>query len=372
MAQALALGALADGATSPNPRVGCVLVRDGRVVGRGYHRAAGDPHAEALALAEAGAAARGATVYVNLEPCAHRGRTPPCDRLLLGAGVARVVASIQDPDPRVDGRGFATLRQAGVELDVGLLADEARALNDAFLHWHVHGRPLVTLKAALTLDGMTAAAGGRSQWITGLAARRFAHRLRLRHDAVLVGAETLRRDDPRLTVRLPGVDAHRARAVLTSDLRLDPRARLFEPGAAGLPRLYTTAEAAARSAGGFRGRAEIVPAGSEAAGVDPALVLDDLGRQGAQSVLVEGGARTHASFLRAGLADRAALFVAPRLLGARGGRPLVDLPTLDAVESGWRLLALRELPLGEDRLVLGRLEPPGGGGGRGASACSPA
>ena len=178
MAQALALAALADGTTSPNPRVGCLLVRDGRVVGRGFHRAAGGPHAEVIAIEEAGDLARGATMYVSLEPCAHHGRTPPCAELLVERGVGRVVVAMRDPNPLVDGRGLDRLREAGIAVEPGVLEREAQRLNEAFVHWHLRARPLVTLKAALSADGLLSADAGCSQWITGPAARRFAHRLR--------------------------------------------------------------------------------------------------------------------------------------------------------------------------------------------------
>jgi diaminohydroxyphosphoribosylaminopyrimidine deaminase/5-amino-6-(5-phosphoribosylamino)uracil reductase len=357
MEQALALGALGEEATSPNPRVGCVVVREGRAVGRGWHRAPGLPHAEAIALAEAGPAARGATLYVNLEPCAHVGRTPPCTDMIAQSGIRRVVAAVTDPNPLVDGRGFAALRAAGITVDVGLLARESEELNEAFLHVHRRGRPRVTLKAAVSLDGMLAAAGGRARWITGAAARRFAHRLRLRHDAVLVGAGTIRIDDPQLTVRLPGVSAERIRAVLAPELDLDPGAALFRaPGRR--PRLYASAAAAAERVERLAAVADVVRVAEHADGLAIDEVLADLGRLSVQSVLVEGGARTFASFLDAGRADRMALFVAPRLVGARGATPLVDRLAADAPALGLHLDIRHQLALGPDLVLLGRLGGP--------------
>lgn len=351
MRQALALAALAEGGTAPNPRVGCLLVRDGEVVGRGWHRAAGLPHAEALALREAGPRAAGATLYVNLEPCAHHGRTPPCAEALVAAGVRRVVASISDPDPRVDGRGLAQLRAAGVVVEVGALAGEAERLNAGFLRRHREGRPHVTMKAAVSADGMLAGLEGRSRWITGEAARRFAHRLRLRHDAVLVGAETVRRDDPRLTVRLPGASRLPRPVVLAPDLRLPLRARLFD----GVrPRIYVREGLPPDVRAPFEARAEVVPLAAGAV-LSPAHVLADLAREGVQSVLVEGGARTFAAFLEAGLVDDVALFVAPMLLGARGGTPMLDLPAAAEPALARRLRDLRRLALDDDLLLLGRL-----------------
>jgi diaminohydroxyphosphoribosylaminopyrimidine deaminase/5-amino-6-(5-phosphoribosylamino)uracil reductase len=226
MARALALAAEGLGLTSPNPAVGAVLVREGVVVGEAFHRVAGGPHAETAALAAAGEAARGATCYVTLEPCAHHGRTPPCADGLIAAGVARVVAACRDPDPRVDGRGLARLQAAGIAVTLGVGEAEARALNRAFFTRVTTGRPHVTLKSAMTLDGKIAAWNGESRWITGDAARREAHRLRFRADAILVGSGTVRRDDPELTVRLPGAPPKEPlRVVADTRLRISGDAR---------------------------------------------------------------------------------------------------------------------------------------------------
>lgn len=356
MALALALGALGEGETSPNPRVGCLLVRNGAVVGRGYHRAAGQPHAEALALGEAGEAARGATMYINLEPCAHHGRTPPCIERIVRSGVERVVAAVQDPDRRVDGRGFQGLREAGVRVEVGLLEEAARRLNEPFLHWQRHHIPLVTLKAAASLDGRIAARQGESRWITGEAARRFAHRLRLRHDAVLVGAGTVRRDDPRLTVRLPGESARPLRVVLSRSLELDPGAALLRADSAdyGPVRIYTSAESARRRGGGHADHVAIVPVAERAGALDLGEVLGDLAACGAHSLLVEGGGKTWAAFLEQGLAQKAALFVAGSLLGSGGAVPLVEMRSVARPELGWRVQRERMIPLGDDLLIVGR------------------
>jgi diaminohydroxyphosphoribosylaminopyrimidine deaminase/5-amino-6-(5-phosphoribosylamino)uracil reductase len=353
MEQALALGALGEGATSPNPRVGCVLVRDGRPVGRGFHQTLGAAHAEAQAVAEAGPAARGATAFVSLEPCAHQGRTPPCAELLIGAGVRRVVAAVQDPNPRVDGRGFARLEQAGVEVEVGLCAEASRGLNEAFFHRHRCGRPLVTAKAAVSLDGVIAARGGRSRWITGEPARRFAHRQRLRHDAILVGAGTVRRDDPRLTVRLPGVDAHRLRVVLAPAFDLDPGAALFR--ADGPVRVYGAEGADAERERVLAGVAQVVRVPAAGGRLSLAAVLADLAALEVQSVLVEGGAKTFGGFLEEGLVDRLVVFLAGRLLGARGATPLVDAATAGDPSLGWPLEDIRQLAVGEDIVLTGRL-----------------
>lgn len=361
MEQALALAALAEGTTSPNPRVGCVLVKRGREVGFGFHRAAGACHAEADAVAMAGKDARGATLFVNLEPCAHHGRTPPCADLLVERGVRRVVASITDPNPRVDGRGFRRLQAAGIAVEVGLLAGAARLLNEPFLHWHATGRPLVTLKAALSLDGMLSAASGSSRWITGPTARRVAHRLRLRHDAILVGAGTVRRDDPRLSVRLPGGETLRQRVVLAPSLGVSADARVFASGEPSAPptRIYAAQETREAALRPFAGRAQVVRTPTLEGRLDLRAVLADLGALGVQSLLVEGGATTFARFLEAGLADRAALFIAPRLLGARGGTPLLEAASVAEPALGLGIEERELYQLGEDLLLLGRLARPG-------------
>jgi diaminohydroxyphosphoribosylaminopyrimidine deaminase/5-amino-6-(5-phosphoribosylamino)uracil reductase len=360
MEQALALANIGEGTTSPNPRVGCVVVRDGRAVGWGHHEAAGRPHAEAEAVSMAGGRARGGTIYVNLEPCAHHGRTPPCVDLLLDRGIVRVVAAVTDPNPQVDGRGFARLRDAGIAVETGLLEGEARRLNEAFFRWHATRRPLVTVKAAMSADGMLSARDGRSRWITGSPARLFAHRLRLRSDAILVGAGTVRADDPALTVRLPGIVAHRIRAVLAPDLGVPPHARMFDRHGPEDPaaRIYASDDLPAGAEIRFAGRAEVVRVPSPGGRLDLGAVLDDLGRLGAQSLLVEGGGRTIAGFLAQGRADLAALFSAPRVLGARGGAPLADGPVVESPEAGTGLAPMRVLPIGADLFVLARVVSP--------------
>ena len=368
MGQALALGALAEGTTSPNPRVGCILTRGGRVVGRGFHRAPGEPHAEVVAVRDAGEAARGATLYVNLEPCAHHGRTPPCVELLSRHGISRVVSAMQDPNPMVNGRGFAILRKAGIRVDVGLLGREAECMNEAFVHWHRLRRPLITFKAALTLDGQLSARDGVSRWITNAAARRFAHRLRLRSDAILVGGGTVREDNPRLTIRVAGLDSTPRRVVLSSSLDLDPGARIFAPPSDSAPRtrIYTSpASAASSRAEPLRARAEIVEVPETPRGLDLLAVVRDLAGQGVQSLLVEGGGRTFAAFLRADLADRGALFSAPRLVGSRGATPFVDAEAVAEPALGLRFARHRVIPLGGDLLLLGRFL-------EGSTTCSPA
>jgi diaminohydroxyphosphoribosylaminopyrimidine deaminase/5-amino-6-(5-phosphoribosylamino)uracil reductase len=354
MARALALAARGLGLTSPNPMVGAVLVRDGVVVGEGAHLGAGRPHAEALALEAAGPEARGATCYVSLEPCAHHGRTPPCAAALIAAGVSRVVAACRDPNPLVDGRGLAAIEAAGIEVSVGPGTAEARALNRAFFCAMTRGRPHVTLKSALTLDGRIAAADGSSRWITGEEARLEAHRMRFASDAVLVGIGTVLSDDPALTVRLAGVPPKQPlRVVADSRLRIPPGARLIESGDPSrvVVGCVGPAPPSARARLEARGVRVVDLPGSEGR-VDLGALLAALRDLGVISVLAEGGAELAAGLLDRDLVDRVAFFVAPRLVGGRAapgplggrGRPLKE--AVAVVDLSCR-------PIGEDLLVEG-------------------
>jgi len=319
--------------------VGAVLVRDGEVVGTGWHREVGGPHAEAEALAAAGERARGATLYVTLEPCDHFGRTPPCAQAVAAAGVARVVACHLDPDPRVAGRGFERLRAGGVEVEVGPRAAEAARLNLRYLVTALLGRPAVTLKWAMSLDGRIATAGGQSQWISSPLGRRWALLLREEHDAVLVGSGTLLADDPRLDRRLGLAAGPATRVVLDRRLRTPPGARLL--AAPGPALIYTeSSDAGAQSRLAERG-AEVVVLHD----VTPVAVLADLHGRGVRSVLVEGGGEVLATFAGSGLYDRVAADCAPLLiggraapgpLGGRGASSLRDAEKLEGLIAGRR------------------------------------
>jgi diaminohydroxyphosphoribosylaminopyrimidine deaminase/5-amino-6-(5-phosphoribosylamino)uracil reductase len=349
MRHALGLAARALGRVAPNPAVGCVIVSpEGVIVGRGWTRAGGRPHAETVALAEAGAAARGATAYVTLEPCAHIGQTPPCANALIAAGVARVVAAIEDPDPRVKGGGFAMLRNAGIDVVVGTLTSEARKLNEGFFKRIAERRPLVTLKFAQSLDGRIATATGESKWITGEEARRFGHLLRARHDAILVGIGTALADDPELTCRVPGlVSASPLRVVLDTSLRLNESSKLAQ-SAREIPTIvFTTSTdgAALRAAG-----VEIVEVERDARGrPDIAAVLNALADRGATRLLVEGGASVHATFLNRGFADRLEVFRAPILLGSAGQASVEALAAISLDETP-RFRCVGRCKLGADLL----------------------
>ncbi|MSP61738.1 MAG: bifunctional diaminohydroxyphosphoribosylaminopyrimidine deaminase/5-amino-6-(5-phosphoribosylamino)uracil reductase RibD [Myxococcales bacterium] len=353
MRRALALAGRARGRTAPNPMVGCVLVKSGRIVGAGYHHRVGLPHAEVEALKDAGSRARGATAYVTLEPCNHTGRTGPCTEALIAARVASVVIAMRDPNPHVDGGGTRKLRAAGIAVATGLLGDEARAGNAGFIHLVTTGRPRVTLKAAVSLDGRIAASSGDAKWITGEPARREAHTLRDACDAILVGAGTVRADDPALTTRLPGGRGRDPlRVILDGKLTIPRRAQVVREGT-----LIATTRAAPRAAEArlvARG-AEVVRLPGAKGRVDLPSLLDEMGRRGVMELLIEGGAEVHGQFLAARLVDRVMIFVAPILIGA-AGVPLFALPGAARIADAWRLRAVSTRRLGDDMLLVGLLD----------------
>ena len=352
MRAALALARRGLGRVWPNPAVGAVLVRAGRVVGRGWTQPGGRPHAETEALARAGEASPGATAYVTLEPCSHHGRTHPCVDALLGAGIARAVIAIEDPDQRVSGRGIARLQDAGVEVVLGVGADEARDLNAGFLLRLSEGRPLVTLKLAMTLDGRIATRTGESRWITGEAARARAHLMRARHDAVVVGSGTVLADDPLLNVRLPGLsDWSPLRIVLDGRMRL-PLTSALVASARETPTLLVTLPDGDR----LRRHAYVdcgvevmeAPPGPDGA-LDLKHVLSLLGERGLTRVLAEGGARLAAALLRGQLVDRLAIFRAPGMIGG-DGLPAAEAFGLEHLSEIEALTPEETVALGPDRL----------------------
>ena len=321
MRAALILAERGLGRVAPNPAVGCVIVNDGRVVGRGWTQPGGRPHAETEALARAGAEARGASAYVTLEPCAHHGQTPPCSDALIESGIARCVVAIEDPDPRVAGNGLVRLRDAGVQVDLGPCAREAEDVNAGYLLRQREGRPLVTLKLATSLDGRIATKRGESRWITGPSARACGHWLRVRHDAVLVGSGTAVVDDPRLDVRLPGLDeSSPLRVVLDGRLRL-PLTHDLVARAADQPTWLMTRRdnEVERTRAYEQAGMEIITLEEDDDGhVSLAAALAALGARGLTRLLVEGGGRVAAGFLRLGLVDRIVWFHAPRVIGGDG------------------------------------------------------
>lgn len=350
MAHALRLAQRGLYTTTPNPRVGCVIVRDGKIIGEGWHERAGEPHAEVHALAEAGEAARGAEVYVTLEPCSHHGRTPPCAEALLRAGVARVVAAMSDPNPQVAGGGLQLLRQRGVVVASGLLEAEARALNPGFISRMTRGRPWLTAKIAASLDGRTALANGASQWITGPAARADVQRQRARACVILTGIGTVLADDPQLTVRVLDIGRQPLRVVVDSQLRMPPTARLLREGEVMVACLAGNAARAER----------LREAGAtllELPGRDGRVCLDRLlqalAGRGVNEVLVEAGAALNGALLRQGLIDELLLYYAPLLLGT-DARGMFGLPALTQMDQRIALDILALDQIGQDIRVRAR------------------
>jgi diaminohydroxyphosphoribosylaminopyrimidine deaminase / 5-amino-6-(5-phosphoribosylamino)uracil reductase len=337
MAEALRLAERRLGLTSPNPAVGCLLVRDGRIVARGVTAAGGRPHAEAIALARAGRRARGATAYVTFEPCAHRGRTPSCARALIDAGVRRAVVGCVDPYPPVRGRGIAILRRAGIRVTVGLMKNECRRLNEGFITRVTRRRPFVLLKLAMSLDGRIAAAGGDSRWISSEASRALVHRWRRECDAVMVGAGTVVADDPQLTCRIPG-GRDPVRVVIDPSLRAPADSRVYR-GPSDAPAILVTSSLNLDPLPVRIGHLQNLPARHPGMNVEVLetsvrrgeIALDELmrefGQRGWCKVMIEGGAHLAGAALRAGIVDRIAFFVAPRIIGA-------GLPAVEGLGSG--------------------------------------
>jgi diaminohydroxyphosphoribosylaminopyrimidine deaminase/5-amino-6-(5-phosphoribosylamino)uracil reductase len=358
MRAALALARRSLGRTWPNPAVGCVIVRDGQIVGRGRTQDGGRPHAEVDALSQAGEAAKGATVYVTLEPCSHHGKSPPCADALIAAGVARVVSAMEDPFPQVQGAGHARLEAAGIAVEVGDRAAEAAALNAGFFMRVREGRPLFHLKIASSLDGRIATASGESRWITGEAARADGHRLRATHDAILVGANTVVLDDPDLSCRLPGLARYSpVRIVLDSKARLSPDSRLAATAKITPVWLLCTSEAALskREALAAKGVVIVDVAADSGGRVDVAAAAKALGERGLTRVLIEGGGEVAAAFLKAGLVDRLTSYRAGLFLGA-DGQPAVGALGLAQLGSARRFSLDSSRRVGVDTVETWRRE----------------
>ena len=363
MRRALALARRGYGTTSPNPMVGAVLVKGGRIIGQGWHHCAGEPHAEIEALRNAErrrTSPEGATLYVTLEPCCTHGRTPPCTAAIKAAGIKRVVVAAKDPNPKHAGRGFRILRRAGIEVEHGVLAEEAPKLNEAFNHWIVQRTPFVTVKAAMTLDGKIATASGESKWITGEEARAEGMRLRAGADAILVGVNTVLADDPSLTVReTPKTKIQTSRLrriVLDSQARTPLKAKVVSDEFAALTTIVVGKGAPARRIAALAKRAQVWTAPLRGGRIDLRWVLKRLGGEKVTSLLVEGGGEVNASFLLGAFAQRVAFFYAPKILGGRdsrkavageGARSLNEILNLSDVE--WRRV-------GEDLMMTARVE----------------
>ena len=353
MARAISLARNGLGRTSPNPLVGAVIVRDGRIVAEGWHRKAGTPHAEIHALNMAGELARGATVYVSLEPCAHYGRTGPCARALVEAGVSRVVVAMMDPNPKVAGKGIAILQEAGIEVTTGVLEQEARQLNEVFLKWMTTGLPFVALKTAMTLDGKIATAAGQSQWITNEASRYETHRLRDIYDGILVGINTALADNPSLTTRLKEYQGRNpVRIVVDSRARLPLESKLVTDGAARTIVAVTAGAPADRLEALRSAGAEVIVAGSSNH-VDMQSLMEQLGAMKISSVLVEGGGSVNFSLLQAGLVDRVYAFIAPKLVGGRDALTPVEGEGFQELDRAVELENIQLRQLGSDVLLTG-------------------
>ena len=352
MAQALQLAERGLYTTTPNPRVGCVVVKDGDQLGEGWHERAGEAHAEVHALREAGTAAKGATAYVTLEPCSHHGRTPPCADALITAGIARVVVAMQDPNPQVSGQGIARLRAAGIEVECGLMEASARTLNAGFVSRMSRGLPLVRSKIAMSLDGRTALSNGVSQWITGAAARRDGHHWRARSCAVLTGIGTVLADDALLSVREVPTTRQPLRVVLDSGLKMPLTARILQGGNV---LIYTTTRDTQKIAALEKAGAKVEVMAAANGQVDLPACLKDLAVRGCNEVLVEAGRTLNGALLQAALVDELVLYMAPQLLGdmARGMAQLAELTSLDQrVELKW--LDVRQI--GQDLRILASVQ----------------
>jgi diaminohydroxyphosphoribosylaminopyrimidine deaminase / 5-amino-6-(5-phosphoribosylamino)uracil reductase len=371
MRLALRIAQRGQGTTSPNPMVGAVLVIGGKIIGRGWHRRAGGPHAEIEALSDAqkhGYSAKAATFYITLEPCSTHGRTPPCTDAIIAAGIKRVVVGATDPNPKHSGRAFKILRRAGIEVVHGVLAGECARLNEAFNHWIVHRTPFVTIKAAMTLDGKIAAASGESKWITGERARAFGMTLRQGSDAILVGVNTVLADDPGLTVRLnassrANIQRSRLRRIVLDSLARTPlQAKVVSDGHAALTTIVVGKVAPKTRVAALAKRVNVLVApltkpasGRRPAAIDLLWLLKKLGAEDVTNLLVEGGGEVNASFLLGGLAQRVAFFYAPKILGGRDSRRAVAGDGVKALAAAIRLREVVWKRLGPDLLLTARV-----------------
>ncbi len=365
MKQAIRLAARGRGTTSPNPMVGALVVAKGKVVGSGYHKQAGGPHAEIFALQHAKTHSRHATLYLTLEPCCHtEKRTPPCVPAIIESGVRRVVVAMRDPNPQVAGRGIQQLKRAGLAVEVGCCQQEAAKLNEVYVHWVKTGRPFVILKSAMTLDGKIATAKGESKWITGPQARAHVHQLRSRMDAIAVGVNTVLHDDPQLTARVPGQKIHATvarqpvRLIFDSRLRIPLTARVLKNIDVSPTAIATTNLANPKKVEQLRSQwVEVLVLPQKRKQVSIRRCLEELGNMGITSLLVEGGSELNANFLREGLVNQVYLYMAPILLGGHNAKGLIGGLSPKRLAEKVSVLNLHIQPLGDDRLITGDLKP---------------
>lgn len=363
MKQALRLAARGKGTTSPNPMVGAVVVAKGKVVGTGYHKQAGGPHAEIFALQQAQSRSRNATLYLNLEPCCHtEKRTPPCVPAIVESGVRRVVVAMRDPNPQVAGRGIQQLKRRGITVDVGCLKTEAAKLNEIYIHWVKTGRPFVILKAGMTLDGKIATASGESQWITGAKAREHVHKLRSQVDVIAIGIETVLKDDPQLTVRFAGQSKRNqtvrqpVRMIFDSRLRIPVTARVFTNIHRNPTAIATTTMASPKKIERMRSMdAEVLILPQKHGHVSLRRCLQELGKMGIISLMVEGGSEMNASFLQEGLVNQVYLYMAPSLLGGQNAKGLIGGLSPKHLMKKVAVSNVSVQTLGQDFLITGDL-----------------
>jgi diaminohydroxyphosphoribosylaminopyrimidine deaminase/5-amino-6-(5-phosphoribosylamino)uracil reductase len=359
MREAWCLARKGFGATSPNPMVGAVLEKDGQIIGRGWHRRAGMPHAEIEALRDAqkrGHSPRGATLYVTLEPCCTHGRTPPCTDAIISAGIKKVVIGSTDPNPKHAGKGFEILRRAGIEVVHGILGDECAKLNEAFNHWIVHRTPFVTVKAAMTLDGKIATASGESKWITGEESRACGMKLRHGADAILVGINTVLADDPSLTFRSQNKNLRLRRIILDSLARTPLDAKVVSDEFAALTTIVVGKLAPKKRVAALAKKVNVIVAPAKKSAIDLPWLLKKLGAENVTSLLVEGGGEVNASFLLSGFAQRIAFFYAPKILGGRDSRKAVAGEGAGSLSEAVRLREVQWRKLGEDLLMTARTD----------------
>jgi len=363
--QALRLAARARGHTSPNPLVGAILVRRGRIIGRGFHRRAGQPHAEIEALKDAarlGFSTQGSTLYVTLEPCCTHGRTPPCTSAIIAAGIRQVVVAATDPNPHHAGRGLDILKAAGIQVSSGVCAAAANRLNESFNHWIVHRTPWVTLKIAQTLDGKIATAAGDSKWITGERARRAAHSLRQENDAILVGVETVLHDDPALSIRRTAATRCKRRLILDTRARTPLTAQLLTDEFARQTTVVVGEPAPAKRIADLARRVHVLVAPVDAGRIDLSWLMKHLGEsptgEPVTSLLVEGGGEVHASFLEAQLAHRFTSFLAPKILGGQTARRAVGGTGFQNLAACPQLIEIENRRLSPDLMLTGRIQYP--------------
>ncbi|MDM8526499.1 bifunctional diaminohydroxyphosphoribosylaminopyrimidine deaminase/5-amino-6-(5-phosphoribosylamino)uracil reductase RibD [Desulfococcaceae bacterium HSG8] len=355
---ALDLAAKGEGFTSPNPMVGAVVVRDGEVVGKGYHEAVGKAHAEVNAIDDAGSSAEGATIYVTLEPCNHTGRTPPCTEKILSSGIRRVVVAMDDPNPDVRGGGNDYLRKQGIDITSGICEEEARKLNEVFIKYIRTKRPFVILKCAMTLDGRIATKTGDSKWVSGEASRKFVHRVRHAVDGIMVGMGTIRKDNPSLTTRLEGMNGlDPARIILDTRLSVSRDAKILHLDSDSDTILITDGSVSADKKAGFENMgARVIGYPARDGRIDLDFLMDKLGELGITSLLIEGGSCVIASALKAGIVDKVLFFYAPRILGGDDGVPVCKGPGPDLMRDCLPVRDVRVRRFDDDVMIEGYID----------------